>query len=207
MKIYDISQPIYHGMPVWPGDTAFQERLTWQITDTCPVNVSEVIMSPHTGTHADAPYHYDQNGKSIGTVDLDAYIGRARVIDTIAIGPLVKPEHVEQALENIPERVLLRTYGQAPTTEWDSDFTAIDPETVELLAAHGVKLIGIDTPSVDPEQSKTLDSHMAIKKHGLAILEGLVLDGVAPGDYELIALPIKFANLDASPVRAILRSL
>jgi arylformamidase len=90
---------------------------------------------------------------------------------------------------------------------WDSAFTAFAPATLELLAAHGVRLVGLDTPSLDPEQSKTLDSHQVVRRRGMAVLEGLVLDHVPAGDYELIALPLKWQGLDASPVRAVLRTL
>jgi arylformamidase len=107
----------------------------------------------------------------------------------------------------MPARVLLRTYQNAPQMRWDEHFPSIHPATIDLLAQHGVKLIGIDSPSLDPQESKTLDSHLAVKRHQMAILEGVVLDEVAAGDYELIALPLKLAGLDASPVRAILRSL
>ena len=95
----------------------------------------------------------------------------------------------------------------APTAIWDSSFTAIAPATIDLLHAHGVRLVGIDTPSLDPEQSKLLDSHQRVRQHGMAILEGVVLDEVAEGDYELIALPLKISGCDASPVRAVLREL
>ena len=102
--------------------------------------------------------------------------------------------------------MLLRTYARAPT-DWDAAFTAIAPDTIDALHGHGVRLIGIDTPSLDPETSKTLDSHQRVRRHGMAILEGIVLDDVAEGDYELIALPLKIAGCDASPVRAVLREL
>jgi arylformamidase len=115
----------------------------------------------------------------------------------------VEPEHVRDALADAPARVLLRTYAQMPQTTWDDHFPAVAPETIELLAAHGVRLIGVDTASLDPQTSKTMDAHHAVGRHGLAILEG----EVPAGDYELIALPLKFASLDASPVRAVLRRL
>jgi arylformamidase len=102
---------------------------------------------------------------------------------------------------------LLRTYRQAPQQRWDADFPAIASATIALLARHGVRLIGIDTPSLDPQESKTMDAHHAVRAHGMAILEGIVLDDVAAGDYELIALPLKLAGMDASPVRAVLRAL
>lgn len=206
-KIWDISQTIRPGIPTWPGDRFYHEQLTWGITESCPVNVSEVGMSTHTGTHADAPYHYDAKGAPIGAVGLDPYLGPCRVIALVGVGPLIEPAHLLPHLDGTPPRILVRTYATAPQQAWDSDFTAIAPEAIDLLAARGVMLIGLDTPSLDPEQSKTLDAHMAVRRHGLAILEGLVLDAVEAGDYELIALPLKFANLDASPVRAVLRSL
>jgi arylformamidase len=150
--------------------------------------------------------HYDASGASIGEVGLDAYLGPCRVIHAIGAGALVRPEHVAGRLAATPPRVLLRTYRAAPRT-WDPLFTAIAPATLELLHDHGVRLIGIDTPSLDPEQSKTLDSHQVVRRHAMAILEGVVLDGVAEGDYELIALPLRWLGLDASPVRAVLREL
>jgi len=103
--------------------------------------------------------------------------------------------------------VLVRTYARAPVDRWDPDLAAFAPETVERLADLGVVLIGIDTASIDPAQSKTLDSHQVIRRRGLRVLENLVLDDVPEGDYELVALPLKLTTADASPVRAVLREL
>ena len=206
-RLWDISPPVSAATPVFPGDTAYSQRWTWAIGPDCPVNVSEIALSPHTGAHTDAPLHYDPQGAAIGAVDLDAYIGPCRVIHAIGVGALVQPDHVAGALDGIPPRVLLRTYAQAPVGRWDAEFTAIAPQTLELLHDNGVRLIGIDTPSLDPEQSTTLDSHQVVRRHAMAILEGIVLDGVAAGDYELIALPLKLTQADASPVRAVLREL
>jgi arylformamidase len=172
-----------------------------------PVNVARLTLSPHTGAHTDAPLHYDAEGAAIGAVPLDTYLGRCRVIHCIGAKPLVTPKHVAASLDGVPPRVLLRTYREAPTATWDSDFCAVAPDTIDLLAARGVKLIGIDTPSLDPQESKTMDAHHRICAHRMGILEGIVLDAVAPGDYELIALPLKLTTLDASPVRAVLRAL
>ncbi|MXI21863.1 arylformamidase, partial [Escherichia coli] len=137
----------------------------------------------HTGAHADAPLHYRADGAAIGQVPLDAYLGPCRVIHCVGAAR-VEPEHVRDALTDVPPRVLLRTYAQMPQTAWDADFAAVAPETIALMAAHGVKLIGVDTASLDPQTSKTMDAHHAVGKHGLAILEGLVLDEVPAGDYE-----------------------
>jgi arylformamidase len=205
-RLFDISPAVAPGFPVFPGDTPFASRWTWTLGPDCPVNVSEVTLSPHTGAHTDAPLHYDAAGASIGEVALDAYLGPCRVIHAIGVRPLVEPVHVARHLDGVPPRVLIRTY-QASPAGWDAEFAAIAPAALELLHDHGVSLIGIDTPSLDPEQSKSLASHQVVRRHRMAILEGIVLDAVAEGDYELIALPLKWQGLDASPVRAVLRAL
>jgi arylformamidase len=211
MNLLDISPPIGTATPVWPGDTAVSIERVWRMEAGSPVNVARLTLSPHTGAHADAPLHYDRDGAAIGAVPLDTYLGACRVVHCIGAWPLVMPSdiasHLAAHLPDLPPRVLLRTYAQSPLDAWDERFCAVAPETVDLLASHGVKLIGIDTPSLDPQDSKTMDAHRRIRAHGMAILEGLVLDAVAPGDYELIALPLKFTSLDASPVRAVLRPL
>lgn len=205
--IWDISPPIDAETPVWPGDTPVAIERVWRMEAGSPVNVARLTCSPHTGAHADAPLHYDPRGDAIGAVSLMPYLGVCRVIHCIGAAPLVLPEHLERSTDALPPRVLLRTYKSAPTTRWDSSFCAVAPETIDFLASRGVILIGIDTPSLDPQESKTMDAHGRVRAHRMSILEGLVLDAVAPGDYELIALPLKFATLDASPVRAILRPL
>ena len=205
--LWDITPAVDTTTPVWPGDTPVGIERVWRMEAGSPVNVARLTLSPHTGAHTDAPLHYDAQGAAIGAVPLDAYLGRCRVIHCIGATPVVTPEHLAGALERLPPRVLLRTYQRAPATAWDSAFCAVAPQTIDLLAAHGVRLIGIDTPSLDPQESKTMDAHHRIRAHRMAILEGIVLDEVAPGDYELIALPLKFATLDASPVLAVLRAL
>jgi arylformamidase len=207
MTLIDISPAIEPATPVWPGDTAVNIERVWRMDAGSPVNVARVTLSPHTGAHADAPLHYDRDGAPIGAVALDTYIGACRVVHCIGERPLVLPEHIAHVLDDTPPRVLLRTYARAPLDAWDSAFCAVAPQTVDLLASKGVRLIGIDTPSLDPQDSKTMDAHLRIRAHRMAILEGLVLDATAPGDYELIALPLKFTTLDASPVRAVLRPL
>ena len=206
-QLWDISPAIHPAAPVFPGDTPYSQEWVASIGPGCPVNVSAIHLSPHVGAHADAPLHYDPQGAAIGLVDLDAFLGPCRVIHAIGCGPLIEWPHIEHAINaSLPQRVLVRTYQQAPTG-WDPDLAAYAPETVQKLADLGVQLIGIDTASIDPASSKTLDSHMVIRQRNLRILENLVLDEVAEGDYELIALPLKLTEADASPVRAILRAL
>lgn len=204
--LWDISPPVQLGTPVFPGDTAFGLAWPARIGPGCPVNVSTLTLSPHTGAHADAPLHYDDAGTAIGAVDLAPYLGHCRVVHAIGCGPLVHRRHLEHALPGLPPRLLVRTYARAPIHHWDADLAAYAPELVEQLADLGVLLIGIDTASIDPASSKTLDSHQVIRRRGLRVLENLVLDDVPEGDYELIALPLKLMTADASPVRAVLRA-
>ncbi|MBP9940861.1 MAG: arylformamidase [Comamonas sp.] len=206
-QLWDISAPIDHSSPVYPGDTPYRQVWTASIGPQCPVNVSTIEMSPHIGTHADAPLHYDALGTAMGAVDLAAYIGPCRVIHAVACGPLIEWQHIAHAITpDLPARVLVRTYAQAPQ-HWDDQLTGFAPHTIERLADLGVQLIGIDTASIDPASSQTLDSHMLVRARNLRVLENLVLDAVPEGDYELIALPLKLMQADASPVRAVLRSL
>ena len=205
-RLWDISPPVQPGSPVFPGDTPFALQWSWTLGPDCPVNVSTLTLSPHTGAHADAPLHYDPQGVAVGALDLEPFLGRCRVIHAIGSGPLIEWRHLAHALQDLPPRVLVRTYARAPTA-WDGELAAYAPETIERLADAGVQLIGIDTASIDPADSKTLASHQVIRRRGLRVLENLVLDDVPEGDYELIALPLKLMTADASPVRAILREL
>jgi arylformamidase len=205
-KIRDISPPIAPDSPLFPGDTAYSQVWTAEIGPGCPVNLSAITMSPHIGAHADAPLHYGPGARTIGEVDLAPYLGTCRVIHAIDCGPLVRPAHLAHAVNALPPRVLVRTCLKAPT-EWSAEFSAFAPETIEWLAGLGVKLVGIDSQSVDPADSKTLTSHHLLLEHDLRVLENLVLDDVPAGDYELIALPLKLTTADASPVRAVLRDL
>ncbi len=207
MNIRDISQALRPGLPVWPGDTEFTAAPHWSYGPGHPVNVSAFQLSTHSGTHADAPLHYDPGGAAIGAVSLDAYIGPARVIDARSWGDMITADAVSPHMVGAPERILFRTYEAFPHQRWDGSFTAVHPETIALLAERAIKLVGVDTPSLDPQDSKTMDAHLAVKRAGMRILEGLVLDDVPAGDYELIALPLALTTLDASPVRAILRDL
>src|SRR5262245_40163726 len=206
MRLWDISPPISPDTPAFPGDTSYSQRWAAQIGPGCPVNVSAITMSPHLGAHADAPLHYGRDASPIGDVDLSPFLGPCRVIHAIDRGPLITPEHLAHATQGLPPRVLVRTCRTAPT-RWSNEFSAFAPQTISWLASLGVRLVGIDSQSVDPAESKTLDSHQQLLAHDMRVLENLVLDEVDAGDYELIALPLKLVGADASPVRAVLRPL
>ena len=205
LKLWDISPAVDERSEVFPGDTAYSQQLHFSLAPDCPVNVNRITLSPHTGAHADAPLHYASGEAAIGAVDLQPYLGPCRVIHCLDGSPLIKPEHLAHALENMPARVLLRT-SRVASQSWAS-FSAIAPATLALLATKNIALVGIDTPSVDPATSQDLPCHHLLLKHGLRVLENLVLDDVPEGDYELIALPLKLMQADASPVRALLREL
>jgi len=203
-QIIDISQTIHPRTAVWPGDTEFKPFWVARIEDGRVCNIGSVTMSLHTGTHADAPFHFLAEGASIAEVDLSAYVGPALVVDATGIGS-IGADVIEDISTDGIERILFKTLS-ADSEKFEPEFAYLTPDGAEALVARGIKLIGVDTPSVDRSDSKTLDTHKILARHAVAILENLNLDHVAPGIYELIALPLKLAGMDASPVRAILRS-
>jgi arylformamidase len=205
MGLIDISPLLRVGMGVFPGDAAFRTVRTFAIGPGCPVNVAEIAMSTHCGAHVDAPLHYDSDGASIDSLDLADFIGPARVIDARGNGPLCGFDEISAALDDAPPRLLFRLMDRLDPMVWPAGFRSLAPEAVERVARGGTRLIGVDVPSIDPETSKDLPSHMVCRAYDVRIVENLVLADVAPGDYELIALPLKLAGLDAAPVRAVLR--
>lgn len=205
--IWDISAAVDAQSPVFPGDTPYSQRWSWAMSADCPVNVSEITLSPHVGTHADAPLHYDNHGSPVGQLSLTPFIGPCRVMEVLRDDGLIYPQDLHKALDGCPPRLLVRSCRAAQVHTWSDTFASFAPETLDMLQAQGIVLIGIDTPSIDPADSKTLDSHQRICRYDMRVLENLVLDDVPEGDYELIALPLKWTTADASPVRAILRTL
>ena len=218
--LIDISPPVGPASPVYPGDAPYRRDWQSRIGPDCAINLSAITLSPHAGAHADAPLHYDPAGQAVGELDLTPFIGPCRVIHALGCGPLVRPEHLAHALppapdrtrhshswHPLPPRVLVRVYARMPQASFDTALPALAPETVELLAELGVLLVGTDSASIDPADSQPLPSHQTIRRHGLRVLENLLLDNVPEGDCELIALPLKLMSADASPVRAVLRPL
>lgn len=206
MTLIDISPPFRAGMPGWPGDTPFAMEASWSIGPGCPVNVSRIVMSSHVGAHADAPLHFETDGRAIDEIPLETYLGACHVVDARHAGELIRAADILPQLPDAVQRVLIRQYERLPGA-WDPGLKGLDPALVDALAARSCRLIGVDAASVDPADSKALSAHHAIERHGIAILEGLWLDHVRPGAYELIALPLRIAGCDAAPVRAVLRPL
>ncbi len=207
-RLWDISPPVSARSPVYPGDEPYALRWTARLGHGgAPASVSALTLSPHVGAHADAPLHYDDAGRPVGALDLAPFLGRCRVVHAIGCAPLVTVAHLAGAEgAGWPPRVLVRTALHAATA-WSDDFAAFAPAALDWLAARGVVLVGIDTPSVDPASSASLESHRRLLRLDLRVLENLLLDDVPAGDYELIALPLKLADAEASPLRAVLREL
>lgn len=202
----DISQRLEEGIPVWPGDTPFSYRLTWSKEESGSVNVGQITMSTHTGTHIDAPFHFDEEGKRVIDLDLDLYIGRARVLCLPHPKQIGIEELQSEKLEGVT-RLLIRTDTWSDRSTFPGSIPPVAPDVAPFLAEKGIRLLGLDLPSVDPLDSKELPAHHALARHGIHILEGAVLDGVEPGDYQLVALPLPLTQADGSPVRAVLKRL
>jgi arylformamidase len=200
----DISQRLDEKVAVWPGDTPFTYKVNWSKEEGDSVNAGQINMSVHTGTHIDAPFHFDNKGKRVIDLDLDLYVGSARVIhlpNKISIGV---NELSSIDLAGVT-RLLIRTDAWRDKSEFPQTIPHIQPELSVYLSKLGIRLIGLDLPSVDPLDSKELLTHHELAAHGIHILEGLVLDDVLPGDYELAALPLPLVEADGSPVRAVLK--
>jgi arylformamidase len=203
--IYDITPPVSARLAVWPGDTPPAREVLCELRRGDNITLSTLRATVHLGAHADAPSHYGVDAPGIDARSLDFYLGLCQVI-RIAVPRrgLIQPNDLRGPIT--AERVLFAT-GTFPDPEsFNEDFAALSPELVETLHGRGVRLIGIDTPSVDPFDSKELPAHKTFLKLDMAILEGLVLSGVPEGAYELIALPLRLVGFDASPVRAVLRA-
>ena len=208
-KLYDISPVISERIGVFPGDVSFRRNVSLDFKTGDNLVLSSIQTTLHLGAHTDGPSHYSSTGMGIGERDPWIYMGRCLVLHAKANrGGRVGRQHLASAWQTAKEwpaeRILVRTESFPNPEKWNSDFCSFDPSLIEEWAHAGVKLIGIDTPSIDPESSKGLESHQVVAKHNMAILEGVVLTAVPEGLYTLIALPLKIEGADAAPVRAVL---
>ncbi|MFH1276866.1 MAG: cyclase family protein [Candidatus Eisenbacteria bacterium] len=204
-KIIDISRPLSPGTAPWPGDEPFLLEWRWRLRDGKPVNLSALRLSPHSGTHADAPLHVIDGQPGIGEVGLDPFVGPARVVEASVLpGAAVGPASLEGLDLSDPPRILLKTGTNDDPEKWNPGFAGLEERTARALVDGGAKLVGLDTPGVDPPDSIDLAAHRILAAGGLRWIENLDLRGVEPGLYELIALPLRIVGGDASPVRAIL---
>jgi arylformamidase len=204
--IFDITPPVSPRLQVWPGDTPLSRELLRDMHRGDQITLSTLHATVHLGAHADAPSHYGVDAPTIDECSLDPYLGPCQLLRVnVPRRTRITPDMLSVALE--APRLLLATGTYPDPERFHPDFAALAPELVEYLHRQGVKLVGIDTPSVDLFDCQDLPSHHQCLKYGLAILEGLLLKDVPEGVYELIALPLKLVDFDASPVRAILRTL
>ena len=204
--IHDITPPITAALKVWPGDTPPTREVLLDMKLGANITLSTLHATVHLGAHADGPNHYGRDAPGIDARPLDVYLGPCQVID-VRVGRASRISVADLAVSVQAERVLFRTGTFPDPTLFNDDFAALEPDLVHRLGDLGVRLVGIDTPSVDLFNSKDLPAHRAFLDRDMAILEGLALAGVPEGLYELIALPLRLVGFDASPVRAVLRTL
>lgn len=206
-KIYDISLPLNIRTKVFPGDTPLQYNFLHHVETGDSVTLSDFTCTTHIGTHADSPFHYLEGEQTIGELDLDLFIGTCHVV---RVNPMVTTPIMPDELPEInvfPQRILFCTTTENKYNEWTNNYRTPSIQLIDFLHKKGVKLMGIDTPSVDAVNTNDAPIHKRIFNTGMVILENLYLNEVPEGEYELIALPLKFTELEASPVRAILRTL
>jgi arylformamidase len=204
--LIDITPPITTALAVWPGDAPPSREILCDMKQGANLTLSTLRATVHLGAHADGPNHYGRDAVGIGERPLDLYVGPCQVIRVdVPRGSRIGLDRITAPITT--SRVLFATGTYPDPNDFNHDFAALAPNLIDRLAADGVRLVGIDTPSIDLFDSKDLPSHAAVLRNDLAILEGLVLRDVPPGEYELIALPLKLMGFDASPVRAVLRPL
>jgi arylformamidase len=210
MKIWDISRTLSNDFAEWPGDTPFDFRLTRKIEDGATVNLGTTTTSVHNGTHADARFHFERDGQTIERAPLANYFGRAVIVDLtkdLSAGEkdLIRIDMLQPHSTLIGEasRLLIKTGVWSDSTVFPEKIPVIGPDVPEWLQARGVKLLGVDLPSVDAIDAKVLRNHHALARAGIAIIESLDLSGVESGVYNFAALPLKIAGGDGAPVRAI----
>jgi arylformamidase len=212
MKVWDISRTLSNDLAEWPGDEPCRFRLTSEKTKGASVNLGAISMSVHNGTHADARFHFDTDGEPIEKASLQTYLGPATVVDLWQAfldskeKHLITIEDLRPSAEAIAatSRILVKTGRWTDSTVFPKQIPVIAADVPAWLQKNGVKLLGLDLPSVDEIDSKSLQNHHALAHAGIAIIESLDLSNVASGIYHLAALPLKIAGGDGAPLRAIL---
>jgi arylformamidase len=204
MKIYDITQLVRPGIAVWPGDTPYRRELRMSLDRGDVADSSTITISLHTGTHLDAPGHYLKGAATIDTLDPSLFVGPAELVSVTPRDGLVQLRDLQAVLSRRPERLLIHANQPSDLTDFPAGYACLSVETARALAASGIRLVGIDSPSVDDFSSEPLPVHEVLGRAGIVILENLRLEAVPDGVYQLIALPLKLQGADGSPVRAVL---
>nr|WP_106784622.1 arylformamidase [Lysinibacillus timonensis] len=205
-KWIDITQPFQNSIATWPGDTPFYFDLAFTKAETGSVNIGRFSTSTHTGTHADAPYHFQATAPTIEQLDVNVYIGKALVVDLSDKGSITTEDVKDLNLYGA-KRVLFKLQAKVDFEKFPDQVPVIHPDIAPLLEEKGIVLIGVDCPSVDALDSKTLETHHAFYRHGIHIIENLVLQDVIAGLYEFIGLPLKIVGADGAPVRAVIKKI
>lgn len=205
-KWIDITQPLTNDIAHWPEDEPFRYETTVTIEQSGSVNIGRITSSTHIGTHVDAPFHFLNDGKRIIDMDIERYIGACKVVDVSSYS-VIDEATLREVITTETERLLIKTSLPNDPKQFPIDVPAITADGAAYIASIGVKLVGVDVPSVDPLDSKELTGHHALHKHDIYILENVMLDDVETGNYELIALPLALAEGDGSPVRAVIKRI
>lgn len=201
-EIYDISMELNTDTPEWPGDRPFEYALSVTKEQSGSVNVGEIKTSTHLGTHIDAPFHYDDNGLTIEKMPLEVYLSTAQVVDVQGMKKIDSKDLPEP--EEGVTAVLLKSCSWKDRTKFPESWPVFGESIAEWMKEKGIRLLGVDVPSVDQETSKELPMHQAMNVNGRYILEGIVLNDIDAGVYQLAALPLKIKGAEGSPVRAAL---
>ncbi len=207
--LYDISMPIENNMVSWPGDPGVEIRSVLNTADGDPASVSHLSLGSHTGTHVDAFSHFQTGGTPMDQMDLNIYIGTARVVE-IAHPALITVEELKETDWTQVQRVLFKTQNSKKYwlhEPFNENFVHLTPESAEFLIEQKVQLVGIDYLSVEGFHIENAPSHHRLMEAQVYIVEGLYLKDVQPGWYELICLPLKITNGDGAPARVVLREL
>jgi len=206
--IYDVSLTISEDMVTWPKDPKVVINKARAISNGDSCNVTQLEMGSHTGTHIDAPYHFDENGKKVHELELETLTGRVSVF-SISNSKEISLEDVKMLQLDGTTRVLFKTansaWWQAGMAQFTEDYVYVTNDAAKYLVDTGIKLVGIDYLSIEKYGSKGHETHKTFLGNGVILVEGLNLSPVLPGNYELIALPLKIKNGDGSPARVILK--
>jgi arylformamidase len=201
--IIDISQPLGPETVPWPGEPHLRQEWISSRERGDRVNVAEIRLAVHLGTHVDGPAHTGDGHPPIAEAGLEPYVGLARVRHAIGARAL-GPELLDGVDLRRTPRVLFRSRARVDLRAFPHGFAGLTAALAERLVAGGARLVGTDAPSVDPQESEALEVHRILREGGVAILENVVLDDVPEGEYTLVAAPLKLVCADSSPVRALL---
>ena len=204
--LYDLSPAMDENLKVWPGDEPPRREIKCHQKDGASVTLSTLHTTVHAGSHVDGPNHYGLDAPGIDGVPLERFIGRCQIVSA-SVKRATRVGVGDLSVKVTEPRVLIRTGTFEGPGVFNEDFAGLAPELIDEFASRGVVLVGVDTPSVDLFDSKDLPAHKAFLRNDVSILEGVILNGVADGVYELFALPLKLVGFDGSPVRAVVREI